>query len=171
MEPTLFVILGHVGAGKTTVANMLAEKLKIPVASVDATVKRLFDEPTFLKDDVPISPHERMVFYNASAVLTDYIMGLGHSIIIDGVFAHQSQRDHVISQAKKHKARFFVIEVTCPDEIIKERTKKRYEKGKGVGFEGHKEIKRIFEPVDMNQFVIDSSKDVKKQLGELLAKI
>lgn len=171
VKPKLFIICGHVGAGKTTTANMLGELLNVRVASVDETIISLFDEPSFLGKDIPPSPFERSVCYNAFALIADYMLSTGNSIIIDGVFAHKKQREYVVSKAKKYKTDFFIIEIICPEDVLEKRAKERYKKGKGVGFSAHKEIKKIYEPLDQEHYTIDTSKDVKKQLLEFLRKV
>ena len=74
------------------------------------------------------------------------------------------------SVAKKHRAKFRIIQITCPDEILKERVEKRFRDGKGVGYRAHLKIKQAYEPLETMHEVVDTSKNVEKQLKKILAK-
>ena len=164
MKPTLFIICGHIGVGKTTTAQLLGKLLKTPVISVDQTIKDVFKEPSNIGKDIPFSDFELKVCYNIFALISKYLLSSNVSIIIDGAFAKRKQRDLLISVAKKLKAPHYVLYVTCPDKLIKERSSKRFKKGKGVGWEAHNILKKKYEPLKSKHLVIDTSKPVEQQL-------
>ena len=168
MKPAVYIVCGQVGSGKTTTAGILSKLINVPVASVDQTIKKLFSKPSFVGKDQPPSPFELDTCYNAFALIADYLLSLKQSIIIDGAFAKKSQRDLLISVARKHNAVFEVFLITCPDEILKERAEKRFNDGTGVGYQAHLKIKESYEPLDIEHLVIDTSKDVEKQLKQII---
>jgi predicted kinase len=162
MKPTLFIICGYVGAGKTTTAHILSKLVNAQVASVDSTIKRVFDNPSFVGKDTPPNDFELATCYNVFALITEYMLSSGKSIIIDGAFAKNKQRILVSSIAKKLKLPYYVLYITCPDDILKN--------GKGVGWKAHNKIKKIYEPLNIEHHIIDTSKNVKAQLKSFLIK-
>ena len=114
---------------------------------------------------------ELAICYNAFALLTDYTLVAGGSIIIDGAFSKQKQRDLIIQIAKKHGVPYHVLYIYCPDKILRARVSKRFLQGKGVGWIAHLKIKKIYEPVNFPHFTIDTSKSVPPQLRKFLKRI
>jgi predicted kinase len=171
MKPSLFIIGGHIGAGKTTTAQKLSEMLNIPKMSVDETINRIIPHPSNKGKDVPFNAEELTICYNVFAFTAEYLLSNNISLIIDGAFAKKSQRDLIINTAKKYHHSYYFLHITCPDEILKERSSKRYKDGEGVGWEAHLQLKKIFEPIDIEHYTIDTSKDVDEQLTRFLKSI
>lgn len=168
MKPTLFIVCGQIGVGKTTTAKHLGKMLNCPVASVDTTINRIFEEPSNAGKDVPFNDYELKICYNVFALLTEHLLKTGNSVIIDGAFAKKSQRQLLISAAEKLGCSYKVLYITCTDDLIKERASKRFKTGKGVGWEAHLKLKKVYEPLDINHEVINTSRDVKSQLKMIL---
>jgi predicted kinase len=171
MKPALYIVCGQVGAGKTTVAKKLSRQLKCPLASVDTTIQSLFPQPSFLGKDQPPSRKELAACYNAFAWLASYLLKNKVSIIIDGAFALRSQRKQLIDVAKKQSVKYYILQIHCPDDILKIRTEKRFKEGRGVGFKAHLKIKKIYEPLMEQHYTIDTAKNVNLQLKKFLYSI
>ncbi len=95
-KPVLIIILGQVGAGKSTIAEQLGRMLKIPIASTDSTLLKVLPKPSFKGKEHSPSKEELKICYNINALLTDYMLSVGKSIIIDGAFALNNQRKNNI---------------------------------------------------------------------------
>ena len=171
MKSTLFIVCGQGGAGKTTTAKLLSSLTKIPTLTTDEVIPFLFEEPSNSGKDHIFSDVEIKVCYNAFALVTTYILLAKGSIILDAVFLKKKYLDKVISIAEKYSTPYYLLEVICPDKIIKERITERFEKGGGVGWETHKQAKEKYQYHGRESFKIDSTKNIKKQLQIFLAKI
>lgn len=167
-KPHLFVICGYIGVGKTTTAKILSKLTGAQRASVDETINTLITKPSNRNKDAIFNPEELKICYNAFALISKYLLSSGISVIIDGGFAKKLQRKQVIAVAKKLKVPFHVIHVTCPEKIIKIRASKRFKDGKGVGWKGFLQLKKIYEPLSKPFYTVDTSKNVNKQLLDIL---
>ncbi len=171
IKKSLFIFCGQVGAGKTTTANLFGNKIGAKVFSVDSTLKNILKNPSFVGKDKPPTIKELNICYNVFSLLTDLALASGQNIIIDGAFSKRVHREVVIQSAKKHGAKFFIIYVFCPDDILKKRVQERFRKGNGVGWNAHLKIKKIYEKIEKPHYTIDSSRDVKFQLENILKEI
>jgi predicted kinase len=169
-KPHLFILTGYIGVGKTTTARMLGDMLGAPVASVDQIIHRLFGQPSNMGKDAIFSPEELKICYNTFALIAEYMLSAGSSLVVDGGFAKKAQRDLLIGVAQKLNAPFHVLHLVCPEDIVKERASKRFESGQGVGWNGYLQLKKIYEPLEKPYYTIDTSKDVRGQLEKFLRK-
>lgn len=168
MKPSLILIGGHIGAGKTTTAQKLSELLNIPNISVDETINRIIPHPSNTGKDIPFNSEELAICYNVFALTAEYLLSQHISLILDGAFAKSAQRNLIIDTAKKYNAPYYFLHIICPDDILERRSSQRFEQGTGVGWEAHLKLKQEFEPVDIDHYTIDTSKNVEKQLAEFL---
>lgn len=120
METFLILFSGLAGTGKTTLAQLLSQKLQIPMVSFDYFLdyglpRHLWDVEEITEDDL------WHILFN----FVELQLSLGLSIIMDAVFMG-SGRDTASDIAKKHRARFRAIHTFCSDENIwRDRVTKR----------------------------------------------
>lgn len=164
MHHFCIIVCGHIGAGKTTTARLLGRLLSAPVASVDSLIARIIPQPSNAGVDAIFSSEERAICYATFVVLAEYLLSAGSSVVIDGVFAHKSQRAAMRRLAKKLRVPFFALHCVCPESLIAERTKRRHARGRGVGYRGYLAMKEIYELPEKPFTTIDTSRDIKRQL-------
>jgi predicted kinase len=168
MKKSIFIVCGNLGSGKTTTANMLGRMINAPVMSADPTIKRLFKKPSNTGKDAPFNDKEIEICYNCFCLISEYLLSVGSSAIIDAACPYKSQREKFILLAKKSHVPYYFLYMNCPPELIKKRAMKRFASGKGVGWKAHVKFKKKYEPFDIKHRVIDTSKDVKVQLNLFL---
>jgi predicted kinase len=83
----LIIISGLPGLGKSTVAEGVAEKLSIPIFSVDPI------ESSIIKSGIKKSFETGYATYLVAETLADEQLGLGMSVILDAVSGVKPARD------------------------------------------------------------------------------
>jgi uncharacterized protein len=132
-EPLLLVVMGLVGAGKSTIAKRLASELNWPVFSSDEIRKTLASVP--LNQRTP--PESREKIYSTQMTQRTYRKlvedGLGalkknRGVILDATFSTRALRKFLRGECKTASARFQFVELDVGPDEIKERLKARDEK-------------------------------------------
>lgn len=113
-KPKLYYFIGAPGAGKTTLAQALAEKTGAKHLWADQERHELFEEPTH-------SQAESDELYNKLNQATDYLLSQGKSVIYDTNFNHYADRQKMREIAARHKAETILIWLTTPKDIAKQR--------------------------------------------------
>ena len=129
-KPALILTAGLIGSGKSYQARNLAGRLGADVIRTDILRKEL----------LLISPAEKhyesfgrgiyasdisQKTYEKAVELAAEIIQQGKSVIIDASFKNRSDRALAFNLAGRLHVLFYVIECTCPDDIVKIRLEKR----------------------------------------------
>jgi aminoglycoside phosphotransferase family enzyme/predicted kinase len=181
-RPVLFITVGLVGTGKSTVAQALAKRLGLTVISSDVTRKQLAGIPAtehrfedfyggIYSAELSRRTYDKM-FSEAKDILSD-----GGSVVLDASFIRAEERLNAQRAAEKAGADLFIIECTLDEENIKERLERRL-KGETIS-DGRWEIyqpqKEAFEPVreaaPSKHAIIDTSKPLSENIRQILDKI
>lgn len=112
-KPFVIGLMGLVGSGKSTVAAAIGERLNIPTGSND-DIRRFLNTKGYAGD----APVQQTLQFIAEAA-SDYLYEHGVSHIIDAdlfKFAVNARE-----RAERQDFRFVLVEVACPEEIIRER--------------------------------------------------
>jgi predicted kinase len=115
----LIVMSGLPGSGKSTIAEHLATRLRLPIFSVDPI------ESAIVKAGIAKSFETGLAAYLVAATLADEQLKLGNSVIIDAVNAEEEGKDVWRGLAKKHDAELIVVLVTLERSLHKQRLESR----------------------------------------------
>ncbi len=154
--PILTLVTGLPGAGKTTVAKILAEQSEAVILNSDETRRELF----------PIrrvyTPEETRAVISETEERTRRLLKRGQSVILDALFTKQKPRSWYRDLAKQMGVNFRIILVVTPGELIEERLEKRPHTNdpSEATFAYYLDRKKHFEPVQGNHSVIDNSGDL-----------
>ena len=127
--PTLIVMHGLSGSGKTTASLLLAQELNAELLRTDIERKRLFG----LKP-LESSQAAGLDIYTPEANLKTYvylqekasdILNKGRSVILDGAFLKREERIQCSETALRCNSSYLIVKCMASDTILKERISKR----------------------------------------------
>jgi len=180
-RPILFITVGLVGTGKTTLAQALAKRLGLAVISSDITRKQLAGVPLtehrfegldsgIYSAELSRQTYDKL-FAGAGGILSD-----GGSVILDASFIKAEERLKAKRLAEGTGADFFIIECTLDEENIKKRLARRLKQGSVSDgrWEIYRPQKKAFDPVEAapsKHAIIDTSKPIEENIRQILDKI
>ncbi|MFV0534128.1 MAG: AAA family ATPase [Cumulibacter sp.] len=113
-KPTLHLLMGLPGAGKSTLARALAEVTDAQLLSSDEMRKSMFIKPCFSQDE-----HDRL--YGIIDHNLEHLLGFGYDVIYDANLNRKHHRQEKYDIAKKYDATVRLWWVTTDRELAKER--------------------------------------------------
>jgi predicted kinase len=152
--PKLIIISGLPGSGKSTVAESLAEKLSVPLFSVDPI------ESSIIKSGIKRSFETGLAAYLVAEALAGEQLKCGLSVIIDAVSPVQEARDMWHNLARKQNATLIIIECVLDKELHKERLASRTRNMHGipeVTWEDVENRRKQYVPWKEERFVLDTA--------------
>ncbi|MGN6273764.1 MAG: AAA family ATPase [Protaetiibacter sp.] len=112
----LIVMAGLPAAGKSTIAEVVGNRMGVPVVSVDPI------EAAILSAGIDADQPTGLAAYLVAEAFADAVIGGGASIIVDAVNAVNPAREQWLKLAERQKADIRFIEVVCSDaELHSER--------------------------------------------------
>ena len=160
----IVIVCGLPGVGKTTFAKKLAPLINAIVLSTDKIRKELIHSPTYKKE-------ERKLIYDVMILLAKYLHDSGKSCILDATFNRDDSRTEVKRKLRIQDKNFFVIECTCPENIIFSRLKNRKNDYSDAGMDVYQKMKKIYQPVKEKHITIDTTLDPEKNSKLVSTKI
>ena len=132
-EPTLALLGGQMGTGKTTLAHALSRELGWMALSSDVTRKRLAGVPmdSLYPEEYGAGLYSAEWTARTYASLRDQAaqaLREGRSVIVDASFAHRDDRGLLASAATGTGARVIFMECRCPTEVALLRLERRWQR-------------------------------------------
>lgn len=131
-RPTLLLIGGLMGTGKSTLAHQLHDELGWPLISSDTTRKRLAD----VQADQPrmeafgeglYAPAQKARVYQEMLNQAVEQLTAGRSVILDATFAQRAYRHAAAQEASLHGANLVFLECHAPREVTLQRLAARWQ--------------------------------------------
>ncbi len=126
-EPTVVVVRGLSGTGKSTIADMVSQKIAAPLLQTDAVRRKMFPGPfpsTAYNGGCYSPPNRRRVYQEMHAMADEYVAH-GRSVVLDGTYLTAHLRQEVQDLAARRHARLVCIRCECADELAMERISSR----------------------------------------------
>ena len=172
-KPTLLITTGLIGTGKSSLAQVLSQRVPLAVISSDSVRKRLANIPSeehrFEEFDSGIySADFSARTYDEMLHQAERILKAGHSVIIDASFRKERERKRAMKLAREVRANFKAIECVCNEETIKERLSRRFEResisdGRLDIFPQLKEdFEAVLEVPEKDHIIVDTSKPIEE---------
>jgi predicted kinase len=114
MQPTLYMLVGLPGAGKTTAAKIIEELTGATRLSSDEVRLQMFPQPTF-------SPEEHTQLYNELNRRAEDLLHSGKSVIYDANLNRHEHRQEKYGMCLSTGAKPVLLWVQTPKETAKER--------------------------------------------------
>jgi len=114
MKPTLFLMLGYPGAGKTTAAEVVSKLTGATHLASDKIRLEMFPNPQF-------TPEEHQALYEAIDARTSELLKAGKSVIYDANLNRHQHRAEKYRLCKKIGATSVLLWVKTPEELSKSR--------------------------------------------------
>lgn len=151
--PSLVVVCGLPGAGKTTVAGTIAECLGAERLRTDVVRKELFPEPAY-------TDAEADAVYEELLDRAEESLSAGRPVVLDGTFHEAGYRDRAAAVAARQGVPLALVRVTCDSEVVRERIRSRTDDESDADFRIHELFRDRFEPVVREHAVVDNSGDL-----------
>jgi len=129
-RPSLIIMVGLTGTGKTVVAREIARRLDASLIQTDVIRKEMAGlspgehryEPA--GEGIYSREMSRRTYEEARARARKALQE-GKSVIIDATHTSERERQAAADLAREMGAQFYIVNCTCPEEIVKERLHKR----------------------------------------------
>ncbi len=162
--PQLIVMSGLPGSGKSLIAGRLAQRLKLPIFSVDPI------ESAIIRAGIPRSFETGVAAYMVAEALASEQLKLGNSVIIDAVNAEEEGKDVWRGLARKYGLELIVLLVTVSDrDLHRRRIEARVRRLHGfseVTWDMVEARERVFTAWKEPTLTLDSSRDVGANVEE-----
>lgn len=121
--PVLMITCGLSGCGKTTITQALLERVGAIRIRSDIERKRLADRGELAGEIY--SPAASEQTYNHLEHRADALLDSGLPVVVDATFLHQRFREQFERLAHRHQARFAVLALQAPPEVLRSRIRQR----------------------------------------------
>ncbi len=167
-KPTLYLMLGYPGAGKTTVSKIISDLTGAVHLWADQERRRRYGEPTY-------EHAENLHLYGILNEETVQLLNQGQDVIFDTGFNFYKDREHLRQIANDFDARCVLIWVTTHRDLAKERatTNAHLRPTRVLGNFSHEDFERIsdnLEPPRSNEeyIEVDGTKVTKDYIAQKL---
>jgi predicted kinase len=147
--PTLYIVCGLPGTGKSTVAKLMADRVNATILRTDEIRRRLYPVRTYSPDE---SQHVYAeMFSHAAARLKE-----GGNVLLDATFVAATHRATPIALAADLGVSYQLVHVTSSEALIRERLAARTNDPSEADFAIYLRLKRQFEPITEAHMLIDN---------------
>ena len=120
-SPTLYLLMGLPGSGKSTLGKLLQSETKAIRISSDEYRLLIFPEPTFTQKE-----HDNL--YGLIDHNVEHLLAAGHSVIYDANLNRKQHRVEKYELAKKNNANVILVWVRTDKELAKKRREEEQDK-------------------------------------------
>ena len=180
-RPTLWVMSGLPGTGKSSFAGRLADIFSIPLFQSDIARMELAEFRETKGKPAPFGQgvfriEMRSLVYAKLLALAQEEIKKGRSVVLDATFSLRKWREEAMLLAEDLDANVIFVECTGEEKVIMERLGQR-KNGEGISLaraEHLPSISREFEPLDEippeHRIVLDTARPFEANLREVLLK-
>jgi len=166
VRPTLIVVSGLPGTGKSFFCRNLAEKLPFLILASDALRKVLFPTPQY-------NEQENKRLFSACHVLIEELLRKGIPVIFDATNLLEHHREYLYRAAARAGAKLILVWVEAPPEVVRQRLLARErtvvpQSDSEAGWEVYNKMKPRREKISRNHLVVDTSQDITAAVDKIV---
>lgn len=150
--PSLVVVCGVPGVGKSRVAREIADCLSATVYRTDEIRATLSGDPTYDSEET-----ERVY-----ATVRDRAIATierGGRAVLDGTYRDESFRADLVAAADRLDVDPVFVKVECPEHVVRERIDARTDDASDAGFAEYRHIREHFDALSREHVTVDNSGD------------
>jgi predicted kinase len=150
--PSLVVVCGYPGVGKSRVARAIADRLSATVYRTDEVRAALYGEPTYDSAET-----ERVY-----ATLLERAVGTveaGGRAVLDGTYRDESFRADVAAAGGRLGVDPVFVKVACPEPVARERITDRTDDASDAGVKEYYQVREEFDPLSRPHITVDNAGD------------
>ena len=164
--PTLILVSGLPGTGKSYFSRRLAEQLPSAIVESDALRKRLFASPTY-------SAQESHRLFNACHRLIEELLSKGIPVILDATNLVERHREPLYRIARRLGVKLIIVKVEAPRELVRQRLQGRAEGVDPVDksdacWSIYQKMRTRVEKIRRNYFAVDTSRDITPVIDKIV---
>lgn len=166
-EPTLIVVSGLPGTGKSYFSKRLAERLPFLVLESDALRKTLFTSPGY-------SPQESAQLFQTIHRLVRDLLNKGIPLILDATNLSERSREQLYSITDQLGVRLLLVRVEAPPEVVYQRLKARAKdsaNSSDADWGVYRRMRPSVERIRRNHYVVDTSKDITPVVDKIVREV
>ncbi len=148
-KPALVIVGGVPGAGKSTVAELIADRLSAERLRSDEIRKKLFDRPTYAEGET------ETVYETLRDRAADQL-AKGRSVVLDATFADRTHRQAVAELGAGEEVTVRTVRVVCEQSVLEDRIARR-EGISDADASVSRAIRDSFDPIERPHDEIDNS--------------
>jgi hypothetical protein len=177
-RPTLLVVAGRSGTGKSTLAQAVAARLGWPVVSSDVVRKALAGLPPEERRPAALgeglyAPEMTRRTYAALREGAAAELAAGRSVVLDATFLDRDERATVRRLAEQHGARFVLVDCVAAPEAVRARLAARAREGRGASDAGWEVYQAQAEAAaslreEPGRVAVDTTESVERQVARVL---
>ena len=166
-EPTLIIISGLPGTGKSYFSKQLAERVRFLVLGSDALRKTLFSPPSY-------SYRESTQLFQTIHRLLRELLNKGIPLVLDATNLSERFREQLYSIADRLDVRVILVRVEAPPEVVYRRLESRAKDAENRSDADWAVYRRMWSSVDKirrNHYVVDTSRDITPVLDKIAGEV
>lgn len=148
--PQLVAVCGLPGVGKTTVAELIADRIGGRLVRSDVVRKEILVEPRY-------SEAETELVYEAALERARETIADGRPAVVDATFRERDYRIRALEVAEELSVPFRLVHVTCDEDVVRRRIRERTGDASDADFEVHQMFRESFDRVALEHVTVDNS--------------
>jgi YegS/Rv2252/BmrU family lipid kinase len=168
-QPTLILLCGLPGTGKSHLARCLSQRLPLVVIAADDVRRFLFPEPCY-------TPEEHYTVHSTCQGVVADLLKTGHSAILDATNLRRRHREHYYGIAEHSGASLLIIQTTALPEVVRQRLQARQEGAhppdeSDAGWDVYQAYSEKTEPIRRPHRVVDTSGEIEDIVEEIASQM
>ncbi len=165
-SPTLIIVSGLPGSGKSYFSRRLAERLPFPIIESDAMRQMLSPTPNY-------SQAESERLFRACHALISDLLRKGISLIFDATNLIENHREQLYRIAERADAKLVLVRVEAPPELVRQRLERRQTEPdqndkSDADWKVYQKMTVTAEKIRRNHFAVDTSKDIAPAIEKIV---